>query len=68
MSNTWNDERYKKYITDCKEDMVSEGIVDAGQTFDVVMSILECNPGIEEYLKSVGVMDVVGKVADDVCI
>lgn len=59
---TWD--KYDEYVRSVHQDLINDGILDGH--YDIADSILLSGPEIGEFLRSEGVIDVRGRLANDI--
>jgi len=65
MAKEWTHEKYLEFVEDLKEDL--DGLSD-GEAADIAGDVLRDEPSLKEFMEvKMGVQDVVGRLATDIC-
>jgi len=56
---------YKKLTQGVRKDLENDGLV--GMEYEIAKSLLETTPGLQDFLKKRGVVDTIGRLANDIC-
>ena len=60
----WNDQKVKTLMNEISEGAQDAGDIDDSMAFDIADGVLASEEGLEEYLRSQGISDPIGYVAN----